>query len=133
MTLLAQVSLLVRQHRRKRTLQAALLWVFKLWRSSKKTQRPISLRSARLFVPTLEGKWLEANRAIFSASWPSKTLGTIMGEFLSQTGSYSDELQRLNGLLLSHRNTKPFSSKGVEDWTDFLRVHHHSSVCFYLC
>lgn len=118
--LVAQASLLVRQRRRVRTLQAALLWVFRLWRSSKKTQRPISLRSARLFVPTLEGRWLEANKAIFSASWPSKTLGTITEEFLSQTGSYSDELQRLNGLLLSRRNTKPFSSKGVEEWADFL-------------
>jgi len=120
--LVAQVSILARSKRRKRTLQAALSWVFRLWRSSQKAQRPISLRSARLFVPTLGGKWIEAERAIFSSGWPTRTFGNITEEFLAQTCAFATELKNLYDRLLSRRDSKPFLSKNLENWVDFLEA-----------
>lgn len=120
--LVAQVSILARNRRSKRTLQAALGWVFRLWRSSRKTQRPFSPRSARLFVPTLGGKWIEAEQAIFSGGWPVKTLGNVTEEFLAQTGAFADELRRLNDRLLCRRDSKLFLSRNLEEWADFLEA-----------
>ena len=120
--LIAQVSILARRKRRNRTRQSALNWVFKLWQSSRKAQRPISLRNARLLVPTIGGKWIEAEQAIFSGGWPSETFGDMTEKFLTQTGVFSAELKSINDSMLCHGNSKPFLSNNIEDWTDFLEA-----------
>jgi len=74
--LVAQVSTLVRNDRRKGVRRAALAWVFQLYFASKRS-RPISLQRARLFVPTVKNEWIDATDAIFSSAWPAQTLGRL--------------------------------------------------------
>lgn len=120
--LIAHVSFLSRINRKNRMRQAALSWVFNLWLSYQNAPRSLALHNVNLLVPTLNGKWIDASQAIFSTGWPARTLGNITEEFLSQTGSYSDELMRVGEKLLAHKIVKPFKSSNIQNWADFLEA-----------
>jgi hypothetical protein len=118
--LITQVSSVAQRNRNKKTLSAALSWVYSLWKSSQKSPRPISLGSTKLFVPTLNGEWIEPNHAIFSSGWMHDSLGDITEKFLSQAGIYSEDLRKLNNFLLARKEDKPFLSRNTEEWFQFL-------------
>lgn len=118
--LVDQVAQSVRKSRSNRRLQQALRWVFKLYVVSKKSGRPISLRRARLRVPTVNGKWIQADKAIFSSGWPKETLGKKFDAFLDLTASTSEDLKELTTRRLAGPGTSPFSRKHTDEWTAFL-------------
>ena len=120
--LIVHVSTLSQSNHTNRVRQAALLWVFNLWSIYQKAQRSLSLRGANLLVPTLSHTWVEANQAIFSAGWPTNTLGNIAEEFLMETSSYGAELLQMQKQLLAHKTAKPFLSKDAEPWSVFLEA-----------
>lgn len=117
--LLIQVSALVRVDDRLGVRRAALTWAFRLYQEARGS-RPISLRRARLYVPTAANKWVEARLAHFGAGWPAETHGDTLDRFLAAASVHSEDLERLRARLIGRPVSKPFSMRQVHDWTAFL-------------
>ena len=114
---MGHVSALLEADTRVSARREALAWVFGLWRS---TPGGLSLASARLLVPTTSGDWIPASSALFGCGWPAGTLGDLLGDFLARATPYSSELEGLASCLLAPPRTKPFGSRDVADWAQFL-------------
>lgn len=106
----------------KKIRRQGLLWIFNLYRSWKRSSRPLSLIRARLFVPNMTGDWIQARTALFSSGWPQHTLGPITGSFLQQTASTSEDLHKLSLRLLASPKAYPFREHEIDDWVDFLTL-----------
>jgi len=118
--LIGHVSRTLRSTTSDTLLRQGLAWVFDLYRTSKRTSRPISITRARLKVPTLTGKWIPARDAAFSAGWPINTLGPTLSNFLSQVEATSDDLRDISSRLLASPSAPPFSKASAEEWAAFL-------------
>jgi hypothetical protein len=117
--LIAHVSRVLQQRNSRRAFAQALGWVHGLFKAGKKSQRPLSLRRARLRVPTANGDWIPAERACFGEGWPDHTLGPLLQRFLRQT-SDSPGLKDFSKHVLSPPDEAPFRGEDRDSWTEFL-------------
>jgi hypothetical protein len=118
--LIGHVSRTLRGSTSDTLLKQGLAWVFDLYRTSKRTSRPISITRARLKVLALTGQWIPARDAVFSAGWPTNTLGPTLSSFLNQVEATSEDLRDISSRLLAHPSAPPFSESSAEEWVGFL-------------
>ncbi|MDP9984844.1 hypothetical protein J2W14_004271 [Pseudarthrobacter oxydans] len=98
----------------------ALEFAFRLF-ANNPTKHSKDLVSVGLEVPTLEGSWIPADRARFSAGWAvlgAEELSLLAG----LPSSTCPELSRLSDVLLAERHELDVTGTQTERWRDFLLV-----------
>ncbi|MFC1935560.1 sacsin N-terminal ATP-binding-like domain-containing protein [Chloroflexota bacterium] len=116
--LVTHISGVLTEFRSLAVRRAALEWVFRLWRAF----GPNLLRRARLYVPTVEDRWIPSNHAIFSAGWPERTLGDTLHSLILRAGQHSEDLSRLRPSMIAGPESIPFSRGPIDQWTEFLEL-----------
>lgn len=96
----------------------ALQWVFGLWRVSGSNL----LRRARLYMPTVKGRWIPSDEATFSRGWPQATLGDITHSLISRARHESEDLRRIERSLIASPRSRPFSRGPLYSWVEFLEL-----------
>jgi len=114
--LVAHLSGVLADNKTPSVRREALQWVFNLWRSS----GPNLLRRAHLFVPTIKGRWIPAEEALFSKGWPPATLGEITHSLIIRARTESEDLRKLERVLIASPKSIPFSRGPLGVWTEFL-------------
>lgn len=118
---LAHLSRTLRNERNKEVLRGGLRWAFHLWRQPRAGNRPFKLQPQHRFrVPTLDGRFIDAGDVLFSASWPSQTLGGLLQEFLDAAPSGIPDVSTLAGCRLAATDHPAFREKLIGDWVEFL-------------
>ena len=113
---LAHLSRTLQSENNKKVLRSGLRWAFQLWR-----QRPSRIHTRiRFRVPTLNGEYIEARKAIFSANWPSETAGGLLQRFLDAAPAGLSDLRALESRLLAAPDDPAFRRRWIEDWVLFL-------------
>ena len=117
-SLLEHVRSVLRDTSSKRIHEDALRFVFNLQRAKTPTQA--QLRALGLRVPNGAGRWLPANRALFSRKWTA-TLGADLAFLAATPSEVSQELSDLTARLIADPDVIVRQGKTVDEWTDFLR------------
>lgn len=119
--LLTRISQIVERDETKKVRTAGLRWAFAIWRRSVLVSRPIALSTTyRLFVPTIDGEFIRAADAIFSASWPDRTLGHQLQQFLELAPPGSKDIDTVRARRIAPPSSAVFGTRLIEQWTDFL-------------
>ena len=74
----------------------------------------------RFRVPTLDGTYIEASGAIFSAGWPTETASELFQAFLDAAPSGLTDLEQLKNRRLAAPDHPLFRGLWIEDWVQFL-------------
>ena len=118
--LLTRIAQIVEKDTAKKVRTAGLRWAFAIWRRSVAIKRPVALSpNYRLFVPTLTGEFIRATDAIFSSSWPDRTLGYDLQQFLEIAPTDKD-LDDVRARRLAHPASAAFGKNLIKEWTEFL-------------
>lgn len=118
---LAHLSRTLRNERNKEVLKGGLRWAFQLWRQPRSANRSFRLQPQHRFrVPTLDGRYIEAKEAVFSAGWPSQTSGGLLQEFLDAVPPEIPDLEALATRRLAMPDHLAFRNKFIDDWVEFL-------------
>lgn len=118
---LTHLSRTLRYERNKEVLRGGLRWAFQLWRQPRASNRPIRLQSQHRFrVPRLDGEYIDAREALFSASWPTQTLGELLQDFLDASPSDIPDLDALAARRLAPIDHPAFRGKDIDQWVEFL-------------
>lgn len=119
--LLTRISQIVERDETKKVRVAGLRWAFTIWRRSVAVKRAVTLSpSYRLYVPTLEGEFIRASDAVFSSSWPDRTLGHKLQQFLELAPNGSRDIDEVRARRIASPSNSVFGTKHLEEWTDFL-------------
>ncbi|QOG07364.1 DUF3883 domain-containing protein [Aureimonas sp. OT7] len=119
--LLTRISQIVERDETKKVRVAGLRWAFTIWRRSVAVKRAVTLSpSYRLYVPTLNGEFIRASDAVFSSSWPDRTLGHRLQQFLELAPSGSRDINEVRARRIASPSNSVFGTKHLEEWTDFL-------------
>lgn len=119
--ILAQLSRILRNERNKEVLKGGLRWAFQLWRQPRATNRSFRLQAQHRFrVPTIDGRYIEAREAVFSAGWPSHTSGGLLQEFLDAAPPGTSDLEALASRRLAAPDHLAFRNRLVDDWVEFM-------------
>ena len=119
--LLTRIAQIVEKDTAKKVRTAGLRWAFAIWRRSVAIKRPVALSpNYRLFVPTLTGEFIRATDAIFSSSWPDRTLGYDLQQFLEIAPTDSKDLDDVRTRRLAHPASAVFGKSLTKEWTEFL-------------
>lgn len=119
--LLTRISQIVERDATKKVRTAGLRWAFAIWRRSVAIKRPVALSVAyRLFVPTMDGKFVRASEAVFSSAWPDRTLGHQLQRFLELAPVGSNDIDEVRARRIAQPSSAVFGTKFTEEWTDFL-------------
>lgn len=99
----------------------ALLWSFKVWRTSGGKAVEDTLRAAGLYVPTLGG-WHSAREALLSASWSAR--GRILEQYLVEAAPLSVDCAAQRDRLLPSFADWPRAALDDrrDDWLRFLEL-----------
>jgi hypothetical protein len=120
-TLLTRISQIVERDGTKKVRLAGLRWSFAIWRRSVAIKRQVALgTNYRLFVPTIDGEFIRAPEAVFSSSWPDRTLGRQLQQFLELAPSTLKDIDDLRARRLAPPSSPVFGTRFTEEWTDFL-------------
>jgi hypothetical protein len=120
-TVLSQLSMLLRRDGRKGARAAGLRWAFQVWRRPREGGRPFKLQPQhRFFVPTEEGRFIEATDAVFSEKWPSETLGDSLQRFLDSAPPDSPDLIDLRRRKIAAPSHYAFNRGTRDQWVEFL-------------
>jgi hypothetical protein len=118
---LAHLSRTLQSERNKEVLRGGLRWAFQLWRQPRARGRAFRMQLQHRFrVPTLDGTYIEAGRAIFSAGWPTETAGELVQGFLDAAPSGLTDLEQLKKRRLAAPDHPAFRGRWIEDWVQFL-------------
>lgn len=98
----------------------ALEFAFRLF-ANNPTKHSKELASVGLEVPTLDGTWIPAASARFSAGWQVPGAQELSALAALDNGAFP-ELSQLSGLLLSQPENVDTTGIQLERWRDFLRV-----------
>ena len=121
-TVLSNLSRILEDEKNKEVLRGGLRWAFQLWRQARNGGRPFRLQPQHRFrVPTLNGEYVNASEAVFSADWPEEVAGKILQEFLDVAPTGLPDLERLKDLLLAKPDHSAFLGKFIDDWVQFLK------------
>ena len=121
-TVLSNLSKILEDEKSKEVLRGGLRWAFQLWRQARNSGRPVRLQPQHRFrVPTLNGKYVNASEAVFSADWPEETAGKKLQEFLDVAPTDLADIERLKDLLLAKSDHPAFRGKFIEEWVQFLK------------
>lgn len=119
--LLTRISQIVERDGTKKVRIAGLRWAFAIWRRSVAIKRQVALgTNYRLFVPTIGGEFIRASEAVFSSSWPDRTLGHQLQQFLELAPASSKDIDDLRAKRLAPQSSLVFGTRFIEEWTDFL-------------
>ncbi len=119
--LLTRISQIVERDATKKVRTAGLRWAFAIWRRSVAIKRPVALSAAyRLFVPTMDGEFVRASEAVFSSSWPDRTLGNQLQQFLELAPADSRGIDEVRARRIAPPSSAVFGTRFTEEWTDFL-------------
>ncbi|MET3523965.1 sacsin N-terminal ATP-binding-like domain-containing protein [Mesorhizobium abyssinicae] len=119
--LLTRISQIVERDQTKKVRIAGLRWAFAIWRRSVAVKRPVTLSpSYRLYLPTLDGVFISASDAIFSSSWPDRTLGHKLQQFLELAPTGSRDIEEVRARRLASPSNSVFGTRHFEEWTEFL-------------
>ncbi|MCE8546450.1 DUF3883 domain-containing protein [Ruegeria pomeroyi] len=122
---LAQLSRTLRDVRNQEVLRVGLRWAFQLWLQPRASGRPFRLQPQHRFrVPALDGGYIEAQGAVFSAGWPDETLGQLLQDFLDAAPPDIPDLQELAGRRLAGPDHPAFRGKQINEWVVFLSELH---------
>ena len=119
--ILAHLSRTLQRERNKEVLRGGLRWAFQLWRQPRAHGRDFRMQPQHRFrVPTLDGTYIEASGAIFSAGWPTETAGELVQAFLDAAPSGLTDLEQLKNRRLAAPDHPLFRGRWIEDWVQFL-------------
>lgn len=120
-TVLSQLSMLLRHDGRKGARAAGLRWAFQVWRRPREGGRPFKLQPQhRFFVPTEEGRFIEASDAVFSEKWPRDTLGELLQRFLDSAPPDAPDLTELRRRKIAAPTHYAFNRGTRDQWVEFL-------------
>lgn len=119
--LLTRISQILERDDTRKVRAAGLRWAFAIWRRSVAIKRAVTLSSTyRFFVPTIDGEYIRAADAVFSASWPDRTLGYDLQQFLELVPPESEDISDLRARRIAAPSAAVFGTRYIEQWTDFL-------------
>ena len=120
-TVLTRLSQVLVSDAAKETRTVGLRWAFLIWRRAQASNRSIQLRSQhRFFVPTIDGRFIEAQESVFSASWPEETQGRRLQQFLDLAPVDSADLNGVRARRLAPTRHRPFGTGRLREWMVFL-------------
>ena len=120
-TVLGQLSKTLQGETRKEVLTIGLRWAFQLWRQPRSSGRGFRLqRQHRFRVPTANGEFIDAAKAVFSSSWPEETQGRLLQSFLDAAPSDIPDLKDLAYRRLAMTKHRAFRNSRIDDWVEFL-------------
>ncbi|WP_431298468.1 sacsin N-terminal ATP-binding-like domain-containing protein [Tabrizicola sp. BL-A-41-H6] len=118
---LAHLSRSLQTERNKEVLKGGLRWAFQLWRQPRARGRAFRMQPQHRFrVPTLEGSYIPANEAIFSAGWPKETAGELLQAFLDAAPPGLRDVESLASRRIAAPDHAAFRGRWIEDWAQFL-------------
>ena len=119
--ILAHLSRTLQRERNKEVLKGGLRWAFQLWRQPRAYGRAFRMQSQHRFsVPTLDGNYIPAGEAIFSAGWPKETAGELLQSFLDTAPQGLPDIERLARRRLAAPDHPAFRGRWIDDWVQFL-------------
>ena len=120
-TVLGQLSKTLQGETRKEILTSGLRWAFQLWRQPRASGRGFKLQRQHHFrVPSADGEFIDAGKAVFSRSWPEKTQGRLLQNFLDAAPSDIPDLKDLASRRLTEKKHRAFRNSRIDDWVEFL-------------
>ena len=120
-TLLSQLSRTLQNETRREMLTSGLRWAFQIWRQTRATARPFKLRPQHRFrVPSINGKFIDANEVVFSKSWPENNQGGLLQRFLDTAPPDIPDLKELASRHLAPTKHRAFRASRIDDWVEFL-------------
>ena len=120
-TVLGQLSKTLQGETRKEILTSGLRWAFQLWRQPRASGRGFKLQRQHHFrVPSANGEFIDAVKAVFSRSWPEKTQGRLLQDFLDAAPSDIPDLKDLASRRLAEKKHRAFRNSRIDDWVEFL-------------
>ena len=118
-TVLTRISQVVNNGATVEEAIAGLRWAFAIWRRA--GERLLGgNRNYRLLVPTAEGELISATDAVFSESWPDKTLGKRLKRFLDAAPPGIADIVNLGKQRLASTSHRAFRKARTAQWVDFL-------------
>lgn len=119
--ILAHLSRTLQRERNKEVLKGGLRWAFQLWRQPRAHGRAFRMQSQHRFsVPTMDGNYIPAGEAIFSAGWPPETAGELLQSFLDTAPQGLPDIERLAHRRLAAPDHPAFRGRWIDDWVQFL-------------
>lgn len=119
--ILAHLSRTLQRERNKEVLKGGLRWAFQLWRQPRAQGRAFRMQPQHRFsVPTLDGAYIPASEAIFSADWPTETAGALLQAFLDAAPPGLPDIERLAHRRLAAPDHPAFRGRWIDDWIQFL-------------
>ncbi|MGW3421314.1 sacsin N-terminal ATP-binding-like domain-containing protein [Streptomyces phaeochromogenes] len=96
-----------------------LSWVFRL-SSSQDAPRWRDFQEMRLLVPSRDGAWIPAARALFCAEWGGEP-AKLLEELIDRAEDASEELAGLRSRLIAPPDHEPFRGRATGEWRAFLK------------
>jgi hypothetical protein len=120
-TVLVRLSQVLARDGRKEARASGLRWAFLVWRRALESGRPIQLRiQHRFYAPTIDGDYIDASQAVFSATWPEETQGKRLQQFLDLAPIDSADLSALRARRLAPTSHRVFGQSRTAQWVAFL-------------
>ncbi|MBA69762.1 MAG: hypothetical protein CML30_12895 [Rhizobiales bacterium] len=120
-SIFAHLSRTLQRERNREVLKGGLRWAFQLWRQPRAHGRAFRMQPEHPFsVPTLEGAYIPAGEAIFSAGWPTETAGELLQSFLDTAPQGLPDVERLAHRRLAAPDHTAFRERWIDDWVQFL-------------
>ena len=118
-TVLTRISQVVNSGATIEEAVAGLRWAFAIWRRAGGRLLGGS-RNYRLLVPTVEGAMISATDAVFSESWPDKTRGKRLKQFLNAAPPGVADIVDLGRRRLAPTSHRAFRKVRTDQWVEFL-------------
>ena len=118
-TVLSRISQVVNSGPTIKEAVAGLRWAFAIWRRAGGRLLGGS-RNYQLLVPTVEGPMISATDAVFSESWPDKTRGKRLKQFLDAAPPGAADIVDLGRRRLAPTSHRAFRNTHTDQWVEFL-------------